>query len=202
MEEKTFTAFLFLKVPSLQSGPVVEQLSKVYNEVKEAAAVYSEIDIVARISASRGRLGEILLELMQEAIHVYDPIHDISETFTVDSVRPFLVDGTLSWRQKERGIDTKRDIYAYILVEVDENVGTKTQVLQNLHKCEGVIYTASLVKRARIIAKVKAPTKRAFDDKIMDQIQAIPGVAATRSLLVINDMHFVRAEPTIYLEPP
>ncbi|MCP4539477.1 MAG: Lrp/AsnC family transcriptional regulator [Chloroflexi bacterium] len=190
MLEKTFTVFLFLEVRSRKSGGVVDSLSEAFREVKEAAAVYSETDVIARVSGTKNRLGEILLELMQDKIPVYDPAHNINDIFEVNSVRPFLVEGILSWGPNEHSADLLRNIYAYAVIDVDEKQSTRAKVLQDLRECDGVIYTAGLTKRAKVIAKVRAPDKRAFDNRIMDQIQKIQGVATTRSLLVINDMHF------------
>ncbi len=45
------TAFVLITVPSKRSGDVVEALRKL-PEVKEAAAVYGDTDIVAKIEAS------------------------------------------------------------------------------------------------------------------------------------------------------
>ena len=194
MEEKTLTVFLFLKVRARKSGQAVKLLSTAYEEIKEAAAVYAETDVIARASASESRTGEILLELMQGAIHVHDKTHGTRDIFQVDSVQPYLVDGTLSRLQTENMKDLSGAIYSYVVIEIDERQGTRGQVLQELQRCDGIIYTAGLSVKPRVIAKVKAPNKMAFDNNIMEQIQNIPGVATTRSLLIINDMHFIRNE--------
>lgn len=200
MEEKTLAVFLFLKVRARKSGQAVKLLSTAYDEIKEAAAVYAETDVIARASASEIRVGEILLELMQGAIHVHDKTHGTKDIFQVDSVQPYLVDGTLSRIQNENIKDSSGTIYAYVVIEIDERQGTRGQVLQELQQCDGIIYTAGLSVKPRVIAKVKAPNKMAFDNNIMEQIQSIAGVATTRSLLIINDMHFIRNESSKTLE--
>ena len=82
----------------------------------------------------------------------------------------------------------------YVVIEIDERQSTRGQVLQDLQKCDGIIYTAGLAVKPRVIAKVKAPNKMAFDNNIMEQIQNVQGVATTRSLLIINSMHLIRNE--------
>ncbi len=67
-------------------------------------------------------------------------------------------------------------------------------MLRDLQAYEGVIYRAGLTRRAKIIAKVTAPNKQVFDNKIMYQIQTISGVTTTRSLIIINDMHYASKE--------
>lgn len=193
MEEK-LSVFMFFEVKARGSGDVVELLHEAYEEVMEAAAVYSDTDVVARAWATRDRLGEILLELMQGDISVKDHTHSISDTFTVDSIYPFLVDGTLSWVMKEDEVD-KDNIYAYVVIETDPRYSLP-KILAMLRKRQGIIYTASLANKNRIIAKVRADSKSEFDKKVMDQIQDIRGVSATRSHLIINAMHKIRAEPT------
>ena len=69
---KTLTAFLFLRFRARKSGQAVKLLSTAYDEIKEAAAVYAETDVIARAVASEIRTGEILLELMQGAIFVHE----------------------------------------------------------------------------------------------------------------------------------
>jgi len=63
-----------------------------------------------------------------------------------------------------------------------------------LSKCEGVILAAALVSNKDIFIKVKAPNKLSFDNKIMEQIQAVPGVKTTQSFIIINEKCFVRDE--------
>ena len=102
----------FLRAGARKSGQAVKLLSTAYDEIKEAAAVYAETDVIARAVASEIRTGEILLELMQGAILVHDKTHGTNDTFQVDSVQPFLVDGMLSRVQHENITDSSGTIYA------------------------------------------------------------------------------------------
>jgi hypothetical protein len=198
MSEENLTVFLFLKVRARKSGRVVEILSETYEEIKEAAAVYSETDVIIRLEASESRLGVILLELMQRSIAVQNQDHETEDSFEVDQVLPYLVDGAIFRGRVEDGQDLKGDIYAYVLIHIDEKQEARSKVLEDLQACDGIVYTAGLMRKARALAKVRAPNKRAFDNNIMEQIQGIDGVATTRSLMVINDMHFIRsADPKI-----
>ena len=194
MAEEIPTVFLFLTVRARKSGRVVEILSESYEEIKEAAAVYSETDVIARLTAPQDRLGVILLELMQRSIAVGNQSHDIEDSFEIDAITPYLVDGIITRRKVEDGKDLKGDIYAYVLVHIDGKQEVRSKVLEDLQQCEGIVYTAGLMRKARAIAKVRAPNKLAFDNNIMDQIQGIDGVATTRSLMIINNMHFIRSE--------
>jgi hypothetical protein len=194
MEEQIRTAFLFLKVRARKSGRVVELLSESYEEIQEAAAVYAETDVIARATATETRMGQLLLELMEGEIQVHNQAHGTKDVFQVDSVQPLLVAGNLLDGQDTYGQNLAGDIYAYVVIDVDEKQETRSQVLQLLHRCNGIIYTAGLAAKGRAIAKVRAPNKLAFDNNIMHQIQSISGVATTRSLLIINDMHFIRSQ--------
>jgi hypothetical protein len=194
MEEQILTAFLFLKVRARRSGRVVELLRESYEEIKEAAAVYAETDVIARATATESRMGSLLLELMQGELQVRNEAHETTDAFQVDSIQPLLVLGKILEGQDQYDQNQPGDIYAYVIIEIDEKQETRSQVLQELHRCNGIIYTAGLATRGRAIAKVKAPNKVAFDNNIMQQIQSISGVATTRSLLIINDMHFTRLD--------
>jgi hypothetical protein len=194
MTEELPTVFLFLTVRARKSGRVVEILSESYEEIKEAAAVYSETDVIARLTASQDRLGVILLELMQRSIAVQNRSHEVEDSFEIDAITPYLVDGTLTRGKVEDGKDLKGDIYSYVLVHIDGKQEARSKVLEDLQQCDGIVYTAGLMRKARAIAKVRAPNKLAFDNDIMEQIQGIDGVATTRSLMIINSMHFIRSE--------
>jgi DNA-binding Lrp family transcriptional regulator len=59
------TAYALIEVQAKHSGAVVEYLNK-YPEVKEAAAVYGEADIVAKIqTASPEELDRLVMDVIQ-----------------------------------------------------------------------------------------------------------------------------------------
>jgi DNA-binding Lrp family transcriptional regulator len=59
------TAFVLITVPVKRSGPVVKALRK-FSEIKEAAAVYGETDIVAKVqAASLPELDRLIMEKIQ-----------------------------------------------------------------------------------------------------------------------------------------
>ncbi len=59
------TAFALIEVPAKRSGAVVEYLSK-YPEIKEAAAVYGDTDVVAKIqTASPDDLDRLIMDVIQ-----------------------------------------------------------------------------------------------------------------------------------------
>jgi DNA-binding Lrp family transcriptional regulator len=197
MNEEFITAFLFIKVPARRSGDTVDLLHEAYSEIVEAAAVYAETDVVARVFAPKSRVGEILLELLQgKKVLASNNEHGIKDDLPVAFVQPFLVEGNLLETERSSLNDEgSGTIYSYVVINVGENQGTRSKVLQRLRRVEGIIYTAGLLGKLSVLAKVKAPNKAAFDNNIMEQIQSIPGVETTRSLLIINNIHFLRDAP-------
>ncbi len=80
------TAYVFITVPAKHSGGVVEELQK-YDAVKEAAAVYGETDVIAKIQV------ENLVEIDQL---VMDKIQANS---CVTVTRTFITVKDLSWER-------------------------------------------------------------------------------------------------------
>lgn len=59
------TAFVLITCPAKKSGSVVEELRK-HSEIKEAAAVYGETDIVAKVQApTMQELDRLVMEIIQ-----------------------------------------------------------------------------------------------------------------------------------------
>ncbi len=195
-DERTLTAILLLEVRARQSGRFVELLRNEYPEIEEASAVYSGFDVICVASASRGRLGELVLELMQRHINDHEPAALIHTTFRFESVRCLLVNGELRRKEGNPPSLLNGGIHAFILIETDSKQGTSAQIARNILDCEGVVYCANLMDDS-VIVRIKAPNKAAFDNKVMDQIQAVPGVATTRSFIIINDRYFARTDNNI-----
>ncbi|MDQ0952539.1 DNA-binding Lrp family transcriptional regulator [Streptomyces phaeochromogenes] len=66
------TAFVLITVPANNSGNVVDALMDEYSEfVKEAAAVYGEADVIAKVETpSIGQLHQLVMEKIQNIPHV------------------------------------------------------------------------------------------------------------------------------------
>ncbi len=78
------TAFVLITVPAKRSSAVVDEL-RTYPEVKEAAAVYGETDIIAKVQASSlGDLDRLIME-------------NIQGSADVKSTRSFVVVEKLHW---------------------------------------------------------------------------------------------------------
>jgi DNA-binding Lrp family transcriptional regulator len=61
------TAFALIEVPAKRSEAVVQYLNK-YPEIKEAAAVYGDIDVVAKIeAASQADLDRVIMDVIQSS---------------------------------------------------------------------------------------------------------------------------------------
>ncbi len=59
------TAYALIEVPAKRSGAVVKYLST-FPEIREAAAVYGDIDVVAKIQApSQDELDRVIMEVIQ-----------------------------------------------------------------------------------------------------------------------------------------
>ncbi|MGE5172573.1 MAG: Lrp/AsnC family transcriptional regulator [Betaproteobacteria bacterium] len=59
------TAFALVEVPAKRSSAVVEYLSK-YPEIKEAAAVYGDTDVIAKVhAASLEELDRLIMDVIQ-----------------------------------------------------------------------------------------------------------------------------------------
>lgn len=80
------TAYVLITVPAKHSGGVVEELQK-YDAVKEAAAVYGETDVIAKIQA------ESLVEIDQLVME------KIQANSSVSVTRTFLAIKDLSWER-------------------------------------------------------------------------------------------------------
>ncbi len=78
------TAFVLITVPAKRSSAVIDELRK-YPEVKEAAAVYGETDIIAKVQA-------LSLESLDRLI-----MENIQGSTDVKSTRSFIVVEKLHW---------------------------------------------------------------------------------------------------------
>jgi DNA-binding Lrp family transcriptional regulator len=192
IQENVISSFLLLGVKARKSEQVVKLLSQAYGDIQEAAAVYSEVDIVIRLSATQSRLGEILVELSQSSIRIHDEEYNKDVLFEITSVQPLLIDGNVKQGTDQQECDLYKDVYAYVLIDVADGDGAKEEVLAELQDHEGIVYLAALKAKQGLIAKVKAPNKISFDNMIMTRIQEVPRVISTLSLIVINGMHIIR----------
>lgn len=173
--------FLFLKVPAPGSGDLVLKLKEIPNVV-EAAAIYSEYDVIACLCGKTSQIGSAILK--------------ISNISNVQEQKLFIVN-------KDSGLDNYKGfpfdnhdhVHSYILIEVSPNVDAYSISSRIAKKYDNCIYAFSIPKENEIIARVVSSSKSKFDEFIMNHIQGIPGVATTRSYIVITDeeMCFSRA---------
>jgi DNA-binding Lrp family transcriptional regulator len=78
------TAYVLITVPAKRSGAVVEKL-KNHPEVREAAAVYGDTDVLAKVEAvSLPELGRVIME-------------NIQASNDVQSTRTLIVIERLAW---------------------------------------------------------------------------------------------------------
>lgn len=78
-EKSSVTAFVLVTVPVTKSGDLVKTLMRDFPEVVEAAAVYGEADVVAKIEASSiERMHTLVMEEIQTL-----PTVEVTRTFIV-----------------------------------------------------------------------------------------------------------------------
>lgn len=192
------TAFLLLTVPAKGSGGVVSALQTGPAEILEAAAIFSEIDVIARVRAweeppEEPRLGDLILNIFRGRIPKRN--HEGYELVQIKSGEVFLPDDHLVSEKPELlSIDVSH-MYAYVLVDVDRGQRHPEQVFTKVLSTEGVVSAYCQEKSDRILAKVRAPDKTTFDARIMTHLQREPGVRSTRTYIVINTMHWVGHPP-------
>jgi hypothetical protein len=182
---------MFITVPPPRSGNVVKALRRIPGVVS-AAAVYSGIDVVARLSGS-----DSILQLARDAIDdLGAPITEIEEFF-VDQIitGPRFHDSTVLLRSSCRA-------YIRCTIDINENtIGFAANVLQELD-CTVAVYLSR--DSAELVLEVLAADKGQFDEVVMSRIQGEWAIVkSTRSFLVINNMSWTdwvdSLGPTIFM---
>lgn len=81
-------------------------------------------------------------------------------------------------------------VTAYALIEVPAK--RSEAVVQYLHKYPEIKEAAAVYGDIDVVAKVQAASQDDLDRVIMDVIQGNPDVSATRTLVVIEKIHWTR----------
>lgn len=182
---------LFLTVPPPRSGNVVKSLRRITGVVS-ASAVYSGIDVVARLVGD-----DETLHAARDAIDgLGAPITNIDD-FVVDQILtgPRFHDSTALLRSSCRA-------YIRCTIDINENtIGFAANVLQELD-CTVAVYLSR--DSADLILEVLAADKGQFDEVVMSRIQGEWAIVkSTRSYLVINNMSWTdwvdSLGPTIFM---
>jgi hypothetical protein len=174
--DRNSSVFVFLRVPALQSGDLVSML-RTMPAVVEAAAVYSEYDVIACLSGRSSQIGNAVLEIAgipkvkEQRIYVVDSDH--SDDLSIDP-----------------SFGKPNGVYAYVVIDV---LGRDpSHVAVNINRMEFCDYAFPLENENKIIVRASASCKSDFDAYIMREIQGVSGVLLTRSYITINlaDMYY------------
>lgn len=165
------SAFVFLKVPALGSKGLVKRLHGL-PWVKEAAAVYTEYDVVAYLSGPAAEVGDTMLDIAS------------LPSITEQKILVFRPKGKGSQSHEGRPFPSTRSICAYVLVTI--HTLDQGEVVENIRELDQCDYAYPLENKSLLIARVTADDIAVFDALIMERIQSVEGVASTRSYVVIN----------------
>jgi hypothetical protein len=175
---KSITEVVFLRVPLPKSGDVVKYLNGI-PQVQAAAAVYSDVDVVAVVVGTKGEL---------DAVHDRfgggeAPIASFA-CFEVDTVQP----GTAVMSRS-----TQAACAAFVRCTIGTPAVSVAYASSVLSRVAGVVMVFSSAIAEEIILEVVASDKRSLDHTIMAVIQGEAGiVTSTRSYIVINAMQWRR----------
>jgi hypothetical protein len=189
--DDSLEVILFMTVPPPRSGNVVKALKRIPGVVS-ASAVYSGIDIVARLSGTFETVGAAT----EEIDSLGAPIASI-ERFEVDRILtgPRFHDSTVLLRNSCRA-------YIRCTIDVEENsISFAANVLRDL-SCTVAVYVN--YESDTMVLEVLAANKGQFDDIVMSKIQGEWAIVkSTRSYLVINSMSWTdwvdALGPTIFM---
>jgi DNA-binding Lrp family transcriptional regulator len=67
------------------------------------------------------------------------------------------------------------------------------QTLGRLRDIEGAVAASAVYGETDIIARIEVPGQAELDEAIINQIQALPEVEATRTFIVAGGLHWTRA---------
>lgn len=173
------TCIVFLSVPAPRSGNIVDYLSE-FQSVKEAAAVYTDTDVVAVIDGTQREVSNVV-----SSLNTLSPPVDSTGTQLVD------IDCILQGCGYGRGrFQGTKAVFAFVRLVLAPhqpfNIAVKTMV--DRFKQVRLVYTAK--HQAEIIIQVFANDKSEFDRIIMEDIQKTTMFISTRSYIVINNLHW------------
>jgi DNA-binding Lrp family transcriptional regulator len=177
--EELFYVFLFLRVPAPGSGDLVSKLEEIPTVI-EAAAVYSDYDVIACLCGKPSQIGHSILK--------------ISSISSVKDQKLLVVHKDSELSKEQTDFDNDEYIHSYIVIELNPNVDAYSVANKINKKHNECVYAIPIEKENEVIARVKTRDKKSFDDLVMNNIQGTPGVTTTKSYMVIvmKDMCFCR----------
>lgn len=172
---------LFLKVPPPKSGNVVDYLVR-FPEVEEAAAVYTDIDVVAHVVGTEARIQKFIDEKING---LGRPIEHVDRC-------PIgkIVKGPAANKGRYRGHSS---VCAFVRCYIDTRATNFEFVIQRLSSLPGVQFLFPSEEKNEVIAKVMVSDKLALDETIMSKIQESGMITRTRTYFTISDMHWCQS---------
>ncbi len=183
----------FLEVPPPRSGDIVEFL-KEHEPIRQAAAVYSGMDVVTVAEGDQESLDAIAALLLTAG---GTPVTKV-ERFKVD----ILEDGP---QVASRVNWLYGSCHAFVRCSLREEAGIAF-IVHSLSKLAGVVRAYGSKDGGEVVLEVIGANKAAFDDVIMQGIQTCAGfVRSTRTYVTISSMHWRREQgaldrsPTVFI---
>ena len=169
---------VFFKVPPPRSQAVVDLLADL-KFVTEAAAVYTETDVVARIACPRKELRRNLAAISDAA-----PAADVSYVAECDAV-------ILGPSCEQGRFQGHSSVFAFARCKVDTESTNFKYAVDRLRRIPEVRYAYPVETESEVVLQVVAPDKISLDHVIMREVQHGGGVVHhTRTFITVNDMHW------------
>lgn len=169
---------LFISVPPPRSGNIVDFLADL-DGVVEAAAVYTDIDVVALIISDDESKEGTLYKIE----NIGSPIEKV-EKCEIDGV----IAGPSSKKGRSQGHSS---FFAFVRCAINTESTNFQFALQRLSKIESVRFIYPSQERSEITLQIIASDKISFDKHVMQDIQDTGGmIKHTRTYIAINEMHW------------
>jgi DNA-binding Lrp family transcriptional regulator len=175
--QSAVSALVFITAPANKTSGIIRILmDEHWGLVTEAAAVYGEADVIARIETSSvQRLHEFVTQTIQNLPNVR-------------WARDFIVVGQPSGGPPVR----KGAVSAFVFIAAPANHASDTaRVLVDEYR-ESVTEAAVAYGGADIIARIEASSMEGLHKFVMEEIRNLPGVQVTRTFLIIPQLHEFR----------
>jgi DNA-binding Lrp family transcriptional regulator len=169
-------AYVFLRVGPGRWADTLGLL-RASERVLEAAAVYGQsADLVAKLEASRP----------EDAFQV---LHDTFDRGLL--LGPPTIRQAQACQSRTRPSDGESRMLAYVLITVPAK--QLSGVLERLRAFDGVSEASVIYGETDIIAKLEVADQDELDDLIIQRIQGLPEVEATRTFIAVGNLRWQRS---------
>jgi DNA-binding Lrp family transcriptional regulator len=148
------------------------------DRVVEAAVVYGdEADLVARLEAAREP-------------DVFEALHSAFDRGLLTGHPVVRRTRTGTQRPPADGGEGETPMRAFVLLRVPAKQVDRT--LARLREIEGIVAASAVYGETDIIARIEVAGQAELDDVVINQLQALPEVEATRTFIVVGGLHWSR----------